>query len=468
MARPLLVSCGSRGDVEPVFSMASALAARSSVDYVTLVIPTDQASLAPLTTLKLRVFTFEFDLSECWRHLPSFNADVGGTDTAVFQPELELRVLGPLLRGMIFPHAKRIASIAEETRCNVILSGFMTIPVAHIIAQRSSIPLIWLQLQPIMPSMYYPHILLDSAGAADAMCTILAGDPEKMRSDTNLSLHHKSIDLIFTSVLNDLNTTRSSFGLPSISVRNLIDLYAGKAENTHLFITLPSQIFPRTPDMPSNAHIVGPVASSYMPESWVAQKKHPDLCNFLETGPKPVVISYGSMDAQGVAASLTKSLLSGLRSAGVQRVVMIPGNAGLSIDFISDEDELVAWARKNVFVTVGNVQYAWLLPRSDAIMCHCGAGTISAALAAGVPILGTPVISDQMFFAQLICRLKLGVRVGSMGLPSITAKSVENCIRAVHKAEVRDAVRSFAANFETRDESVLKACCIVENIVAKS
>ncbi len=171
------------------------------------------------------------------------------------------------------------------------------------------------------------------------------------------------------------------------------------------------------------------------------------------------------MHAQGVASSLTRALLSGLRTAGVERVIVVPGNAQLGLQHLSETHDasLLTWAKKHVFVTEGNVQFAWLLPQCEMIFCHCGAGTTSIALASGTPILATPVMTDQIYFAELIDHMKLGYRVGTIGLPSITAEVVSEGVRMVRTDAIRGEVERFCAEQKKRDECVEKVCQLLES-----
>lgn len=246
----------------------------------------------------------------------------------------------------------------------------------------------------------------------------------------------------------------------------MCDISEAKADNSHVPLAAQSQLIPRSPDMHPNIHIFGALASSYIPPGWNPETSHPYLCKFLKEGPPPTVITYGSMLSQGVASSITRAHLSGLRDAAVKRIVLIPGNADLGLQHLSESSDasLLSWASEHVFVTSGNVQYAGLFPQCEMVFCHCGAGTTSVALASGVPILGTPIMADQIYFAELIDRMKLGHRVGSVGLPSITAERVRNAVHMGRDVAVRNEVASLRAENKTRYGSVEKACRLLESI----
>jgi UDP:flavonoid glycosyltransferase YjiC (YdhE family) len=59
-------------------------------------------------------------------------------------------------------------------------------------------------------------------------------------------------------------------------------------------------------------------------------------------------------------------------------------------------------------LTIGQTPYDWLFPRMAAVVHHAGAGTVGAALRAGVPTFAVPVIIDQPFWAGRIAALGVG------------------------------------------------------------
>jgi UDP:flavonoid glycosyltransferase YjiC (YdhE family) len=70
------------------------------------------------------------------------------------------------------------------------------------------------------------------------------------------------------------------------------------------------------------------------------------------------------------------------------------------------------WAQLSVHtddvLTIGQTPYDWLFPRMAAVVHHAGAGTVGAALRAGVPTFAVPVIIDQPFWAGRIAALGVG------------------------------------------------------------
>jgi sterol 3beta-glucosyltransferase len=126
-----------------------------------------------------------------------------------------------------------------------------------------------------------------------------------------------------------------------------------------------------------------------------------DLAAFLADGPAPVTIGFGSMvgsDPAGRAAMV----LEAVERAEV-RAVLVAGWGGLDPSAIPDR------LRDRVHV-VPSAPFAWLFPRSAAVVHHGGAGTTAEGLRAGVPSLICPFFGDQPYWGGRVARLGVGPR----------------------------------------------------------
>lgn len=119
----------------------------------------------------------------------------------------------------------------------------------------------------------------------------------------------------------------------------------------------------------------------------------PALAAFVEAGPPPVVIGFGSMT--GIDAhAWTRRVVEGV---GPRRAVLQMGWANLG------EVELPP----NIF-RAGAVPHGWLFPRASAVIHHGGAGTTAAVMRAGVPSAVVWFLGDQPTWAKRIARLGVG------------------------------------------------------------
>ena len=150
-------------------------------------------------------------------------------------------------------------------------------------------------------------------------------------------------------------------------------------------------VLPKPPDWAANVHVTGywflDQAGDWTPPS--------ELLDFLEQGPAPVYIGFGSMsqrDPEGTARLVVQAL-----NEADLRAVISSGWGGLRSTDVP----------ANVF-TIDAIPHAWLFPRMKAVVHHGGAGTTAAGIRAGVPALVVPFFGDQFFWGQRIADLNVG------------------------------------------------------------
>ncbi len=149
-----------------------------------------------------------------------------------------------------------------------------------------------------------------------------------------------------------------------------------------------------------------------------------DLAAFLDAGPPPVCIGFGSTPSEDPGA-LTATVLEAVRRAGV-RAVLLSGWGGLVSAGRSEEGAGPATDRDDVIV-VDEVPHEWLFPRMAAVVHHGGAGTTGAAFRAGVPAVVVPFVVDQPFWGSRVEALGVGPRpVPRRGL---TAAALADALR---------------------------------------
>ena len=116
---------------------------------------------------------------------------------------------------------------------------------------------------------------------------------------------------------------------------------------------------------------------------------------FLDAGPPPVYVGFGSMAGRD-PAGLARTVVGGLRAAGV-RGVLATGWGGLA--GVEPSNDL--------FVTEGASHEA-LFPRCAAVVHHGGGGTTAAGLRAGRPSVLVPFFGDQPFWGRRVAALGVG------------------------------------------------------------
>ena len=121
----------------------------------------------------------------------------------------------------------------------------------------------------------------------------------------------------------------------------------------------------------------------------------PAVVQFLDAGPSPVYVGFGSM-ADASAARTTAIVLEAIAQAGV-RAVLATGVGGLRAEQVP----------ANVLM-LKEAPHDWLFGRMAAIVHHGGAGTTAAAFRAGVPQLVCPFYGDQPFWGRRVAALGVG------------------------------------------------------------
>lgn len=137
------------------------------------------------------------------------------------------------------------------------------------------------------------------------------------------------------------------------------------------------------------------------------------LVDFLAAGDPPVYVGFGSM-VHAQPSAVGEAITRGLRSAGRRGVVATGSGA---IELTGGDDILV----------VENVPHAWLFPRVTAAVHHGGVGTTAAALAAGIPQIINPFLGDQHFWARRAESIGVAVR-----LQALAAEAIAEAITGAH------------------------------------
>lgn len=119
------------------------------------------------------------------------------------------------------------------------------------------------------------------------------------------------------------------------------------------------------------------------------------LTAFLNDGPPPVYVGFGSMVTKDPAGKLA-TIVEALRLAG-RRGVVAAGWAGMHAANLPNSIHLLKEA-----------PHEWLFPRMSAVVHHGGAGTTAAGLRAGRPTVVAPFFGDQPFWGRRVHALGVG------------------------------------------------------------
>jgi len=131
--------------------------------------------------------------------------------------------------------------------------------------------------------------------------------------------------------------------------------------------------------------------------AWILPDERPlpaELEAFLDAGPPPVYVGFGSMRAP---KDIARVAIEAIRAQG-RRALVAHGWADLAL--IDDRDDCFA---------VDEVNQQALFGRVAAVVHHGGAGTTTTATQAGAPQVVVPQWADQPYWAGRVADLGIGV-----------------------------------------------------------
>ncbi|OAA39642.1 UDP-glucuronosyl/UDP-glucosyltransferase [Metarhizium rileyi] len=276
---------------------------------------------------------------------------------------------------------------------------------AHIhVAEKLGIPVHMMFTMPWSPTRAFPHPLanIQSSNADDVMTNYMT---------------YTLVEMLTWQGLGDvINRFRqSALDLPSLSCIWAPGLL-NRLKVPYTYCWSPSLI-PKPNDWGKQIDISGfyflNLASSYTPE--------PGLAAFLEAGPPPVYIGFGSIVVDDPNA-MTRMIFDAIHLAGV-RALVSKGWGGLGADDVG--------LPEGVFM-LGNVPHDWLFEHVTAVVHHGGAGTTAAGIKAGKPTIVVPFFGDQPFWGAMIARAKAGpepTRYKDLTAEKL-AESIKFCLEA--------------------------------------
>ncbi len=307
-------------------------------------------------------------------------------------------------------------TLAANRDTELMLNSGLSFAGWHV-AEKLDIPALATYLWPMTPSRHLPATMakippawLPFRGVVNYLSTKLFNQ------------------LFFRLMLSPVNQCRKEIlDLRPMKAREYWPLDSARGSASLIYGYSPA-VIPKPPDWGDNQQITGywflDTVKDYRPET--------ALLGFLEGGPPPVCVGFGSM-VDHEQKAIDRLVIDALRETG-HRGILLGGWSQLGS---GDLPEFV--------FRVEAVPHDWLFPRMAAVVHHGGAGTTAAALRAGVPNVVVPWFGDQFFWGWRVQELGAGPKPISRNKLT-TAKLVG----AIQQAVSDDAIKRKAAQLGRR------------------
>lgn len=358
MARVVLFTAGTHGDVVPYLGLGRSLTAAGHT--VTIAATARFASMVSSAGLAFH----ELPISDP-REVAATEQGQAASRAGFRGMLSATRTAAELMRR---PVPAMITAVKEA---DVVLCTAATSLLAAPIAEAHGLPCVALTLQPTEPTRCHGPALLGG---------------RNLGSWLNKAVPTMFIRLGMRAFAGLIRSVRDDLGLPPAPAPGY------RPHELTVLHGISPTVYPRPSDWRAGVDVVGYWWPPELAGDW---EPDPALVSFLDCGPAPVYIGFGSMGV-GHGERLSEAIRQALQATG-QRGIVARGWADLAVD---DPNVLM----------VDDVPHQWLFPRVETVVHHAGAGTTAAALRAGVPTIPVPFGYDQPFWARRLTDLGVAPR----------------------------------------------------------
>ncbi|MBB5119636.1 glycosyl transferase [Streptomyces eurocidicus] len=379
--RVLLLSYGSRGDIEPMLGLAVRL--RELGADVRMCAPPDFAELLGGFGLPL------VPLGPSLREMATKAVTATTPAPPTSLPERAARIFAETYAS--------VAAAADDCDA-VVATGLLPAAAAgRAVAEKLGLPYEFVAYFPTyLPSPHHPPLVWPGRQPS----------PDETDNRVLWDLNAENLDELFGEAV---NTQRATLGLPPV-------------ENIRDHVLTDRPLLASDPVLspwvePADLDVVQTGA-------WIRPDERPlpdDLEAFLDAGTPPVFVGFGSMPLRD-AQDVTRAAVEAVRAQG-RRLLLSRGWADLALT--DDQDDCFA---------VGEVNQQALFPRVAAVVHHGGAGTTTTAARAGAPQVVVPQLADQPYWAARVAELGIGAAHDG---PVPTTESLSAALGAALAPETR-------------------------------
>ncbi len=357
-----IVASGSRGDVQPCVALGKGL--RNAGYSVRLLTSDDFEALAAEAGLGFASTgssTQDRVQSDEWQQV----MESGNFLKIMAKMRVESKKAGAKM-------AQALPPLLDTS--DLIVTGMAGIGGTFSVAERFEIPLVETHVFPFTPTRAFPSPLVPKLP--------LGGLLNHLSFQVTRQLFWQNFRGNDGTMRKTLGMSRPPFWGPFHKLEQM---------RVPLLYGYSSHVLPRPSDWPAHHHVTGYWFLDE-PKDWSPPAA---LVDFLEAGPPPVYIGFGSMGSRDPEAA-GRIALEALAQSG-QRGVLAAGWGGLSVGGLPQTVHAIS-----------GMPHSWLFPRMAAVVHHGGAGTTAAGLRAGVPSIIVPFMGDQPFWGKRVADLGVG------------------------------------------------------------
>lgn len=339
-----ILAVGTRGDIQPYVALGLGLQAAGHTVCVA-------------TETNYRNFVSQRGLD--FAPLPGDTKAFMSTE-AGYRWQQSGQSLGQILQSNLIEYLKpilqeQLSAAWQGCQGTEAILAMPFVPGAYSIAEKLNVPFYGVWTTASTPTVAFPHPALGVSNLGGVL---------------NWWSHVLLAQLFWQSLRPEINRWRREFlQLPAIHRLDATRLHRQRLPSLYAY----SPAFcPKPRDWPE---WVNPTGYWFLnlPSDWTPP---PALLDFLQAGPAPIYIGFGSLTDRQSAAT-TQLVLEAIAQTG-QRAVLEPGWAELGQVGLAD-------LPPHIFKLTAEVPHRWLFPRMAALVHHGGSGTTGAGLEAGVP-----------------------------------------------------------------------------------
>lgn len=237
-------------------------------------------------------------------------------------------------------------------------------------------------------------------------------------------------------------------GNPDVAASPRLDLLAGYHPRARAIPRLhahSAHVVPKPSDWGEGEHVTGywflPETTSFEPPA--------DLVDFLDDGSPPVYVGFGSMPSIDTDKT-ARAVMGAVQGTGTRAIVARGWGA------------LAGAASTGAVHVLDSAPHDWLFPRCAAVIHHGGAGTTHEGLRWGRPTLVCPLFGDQPFWGRIVNDLGAGPK--PIPLRTLTEQNLSAALTELVSGVFDDHSRTLGERIQT-ETGAATAADLIEGVV---